>query len=155
MLLKTDIRLPDTDGDQYLDGIEFRLGTNPALDDALADLDFDGVPNGQEIAAGTDPTRPDPNRYRDERMIYSTEDLGILSVKNINTGKVEQRECHRFEVKGIEMVVTPLVGQERGLNRILIYTTEKPSLLGGTPPRASVACFEAFYLGENNKNPEN
>jgi hypothetical protein len=151
--LETDPRHPDTDGDQLTDWIELMMGTDPLVDDALADLDFDGVLNGDEILGATDPTNPDPERYRNDRIRYGLSDLGIREVTSFETGDTDLRHCYEFNVRNIELVVTPLI-RERGLNRILIYASEEPAQLGGARSITSVACFEAFYLGESVKNPE-
>ncbi|RYD43127.1 MAG: hypothetical protein EOP85_10495, partial [Verrucomicrobiaceae bacterium] len=44
---------PDTDGDGIADYLETAVGTNPAVADATADLDNDGLSNIGEIFAGT------------------------------------------------------------------------------------------------------
>jgi hypothetical protein len=51
----TDPRNPDTNGDGIPDGLEVRLGLNPAN----FDMDSDGVSNAQELLNGTDPFNPD------------------------------------------------------------------------------------------------
>lgn len=150
--LGTDARNPDTDGDRIPDGVELVLGTDPRVNDMALDLDFDGVPNGDEVRGGTDPTSPDADLYRRERIQYGLEDLGRLEVTDAD-GRTAERRCHRFDVRGVPLVVTP-EPTARGRNRILVYAQEQPSMLGGAEATTSVACFEALYLGGRVKHPE-
>lgn len=152
--LETDRRHPDTDGDRMLDWIELVLGTDPTLDDAMSDLDFDGNLNREEVLAGTDPTTSDQALFREGRIRYGLEDLGIRDVMSFTSGDVARRHCYRYDVQDLRLVATPLLPPDRGLNRILIYAQEQPAMLGGARSITSVACFEAFYLGESLKNPE-
>ena len=146
-VLGTSIRLADSDGDQISDWLEVISGTDPAVADAEQDLDFDGVLNAEEIRAGTDPSRPDAERYRREAMSYDVRDLGRREVDG------EDRRCYEFDVRDIQLVETPVVGA-RGLNRILVYSHEQPSMLSGSDGLTYVACFEAYYNGETSKVPE-
>jgi hypothetical protein len=59
--LKTNSRLPDSDGDRIPDGLEFRAGMDP-LDrtDAFGDMDSDGDRNLDEITAHTNPNVAPP-----------------------------------------------------------------------------------------------
>jgi hypothetical protein len=151
--LKTDPIQPDTDGDGILDWTELLYRTDPRVDDALSDLDFDGVTNAEEIKAGTDPLVPDADRYRDERVVYGLDDLGVMDVENPDNGGLEERHCYNFDVQDIPMGITPVPGKN-GYNRILLYTSEKPSRVAGVPGEVRVACFEAFYGGGTVKDPQ-
>ncbi len=51
--------LPDSDGDGMPDSYEDRNGLDPVTDDAMADLDMDGVDNLEEYNNCTDPNDPD------------------------------------------------------------------------------------------------
>jgi hypothetical protein len=55
----TDPNDSDSDDDLLPDGWEVAHGTNPQLADAGADPDSDGLTNAQEYAAGTDPSQSD------------------------------------------------------------------------------------------------
>jgi hypothetical protein len=148
----TDIRAPDTDRDGILDWLELVVGTNPLVDDAEEDLDFDGNSNRAEIRAGTDPLTPDNDRYRKERVRYGLEEAGEKMIYNPDIGEEERRSCYNFEANDIQLVVTPLV-REQGLNRILIYALERPLDLVNTQGIAHVACTEVYYKGETVKDP--
>ncbi len=148
--LGTDPRHHDTDGDGVTDWFEFILGTEPARDDGFEDLDFDGVLNADEAIAGTAPNVPDADRYRNSAIKYRVSDLGR---KELVEGDGEPRECYQYEIRDIELVVTPLV-PDRGLNRILVYGMEQPALLASARSTATVACFEVFYRSEFSKDPE-
>ncbi|MGB6221583.1 MAG: hypothetical protein WBG04_11155, partial [Haloferula sp.] len=52
----------DADSDNIPDAIEIEHGMNPALNDAAADLDDDGLNNAAELVLGTDPADPDTDR---------------------------------------------------------------------------------------------
>ncbi|MEM9068921.1 MAG: VWA domain-containing protein [Myxococcota bacterium] len=145
--LETDIRLADTDSDQMSDWLEVINGLDPTTPDADLDLDFDGILNREEIQAGTDPSRPDPERYRFERQTYRVDDLGRREIDR------DERQCYGFDVQNVQLVETPVVGA-RGLNRVLVYAHEQPAMLSGSDGLTYVACFEAFYNGETDKVPE-
>jgi hypothetical protein len=150
--LGTSTLLADTDGDDMFDWHELVAGTDPLVSDADGDLDFDGIANGLELRAGTDAARPDEQVFRTERVVYGLDDLGLMDVPRENPEQTDERRCYDFEVERIPLVVTPLPRQ-RGLNRILLYTTERPARVAGVPGRVRVACFEAFYDGSQVKTP--
>ena len=64
---------PDTDSDGMPDGWEVQFGSNPLLDDALADLDGDGYTNIDEYINHTDPSDPS-SKPQDllENLIYNS-----------------------------------------------------------------------------------
>ncbi len=144
--MKTDPLQPDTDGDGILDWIELLKGTDPLADDSLGDLDFDGVLNGDEIRGGTNPLEPDSDVYLDSAITYDLNDLGVSDVDG------EERHCYDFDVQRIPMVITPIPSNQ-GLNRILLYTSERPSRVAGVPGEIRVACFESFWNGGSIKDP--
>ncbi len=150
--LGTDPRLADSDGDRMPDRIEVMLGLDPLLDDALADPDFDGLVNREEVRAGTLPQVSDLDRYRKEAVRYGLDEVGARRIPNRDTGEEELRQCYRFQVSRIQLVTTPLT-RNRGLNRILLYALEEPVQLVGSSPTAHVACVEAFYDDAKFKDP--
>jgi len=154
--LGTSTLLPDTDGDGIWDWYEMLHGTDPMLADADLDLDFDGVTNATEIYGGTSPNFADSEVYRATHIIYGLEDRGLMQVERADSTledpKSDERHCYDFNIGRIPLVVTP-VPRQRGLNRILLYTDERPARVGGATGETRVACFEAFYDGAQLKNP--
>ena len=150
--LETDDNLSDSDDDDMIDGHEFRAGTNPLKADALDDIDFDGATNRDELKGGTDPTQADIEVYRAERVVYGLEDKGLQDVPEPNSDETKERHCYDYDVQNISLGVTPLP-EDRGLNRILLYSMERPARVGGFNSVARVACFEAFYDGSRDKSP--
>lgn len=150
--LGTDPNQPDTDGDGILDRTEIERGLNPLEDDGLDDLDFDGVLNAEEVRSNTDPLRPDDERWRAERVVYDIEELGLQEIEREDNGRLEERACYDFTIERVQLVATPLV-RDRGLNRVLVKTSERPAKVSGVSGEVRVACFEAFYNGETIKNP--
>ncbi|MEM6961629.1 MAG: VWA domain-containing protein [Myxococcota bacterium] len=144
--LETNPLLADSDNDQMTDFLEVVAGLDPLTPDAEFDLDFDGIPNREELRAGTDPSTPDEDLYRFQRQNYQVDYLGRQQLDG------DERRCYDFDVDGIQMVETPVVS-ERGLNRVLVYAHEQPALLSGSDGFTYVACFEAFYFGETSKVP--
>lgn len=154
--LGTSTLLPDTDGDGVIDWYEMLHATDPLLPDAQGDLDFDGVTNATEVYGGTSPNFADSQVYRDTHIIYGLEDRGLMQIERANSTpedpKSDERHCYDYDIGRIPLVVTP-VPRQRGLNRILIYTDERPARVGGATGETRVACFEAFYDGAKLKNP--
>lgn len=150
--LGTDMRHADTDGDGLSDFVEFERGTDPRQDDVQVDIDFDGLLNGEEVLAGSDPLTPDAMRERERPIQYTRRELGRREVTRFGTDRVEERQCYEFEVRDLQMVVTPLV-PDRGLNRILIHAMEGPNMLAGARSVSYVACVEAFLYGDSAKSP--
>ncbi len=150
--LKTDPNAADTDGDGVLDWIELLVGTDPRVADGLADFDFDGNTNLEEVLAGTNPIVPDAEAYRTDRISYDLDDLGNQMVANPDNGQLEERHCYNYQARRIPMVITP-VPRQSGLNRILVFTSEKAAKVAGVPGEVRVACFEGFYNGPQSKNP--
>ena len=151
-VLGTDDRGPDTDGDGLIDWLEVAVGTDPLIDDALWDLDFDGVVNRDEIRGGTDPLVADSDTYLVDRILYTVDDLGSMDVPDPETFQLESRHCYDFTVDGVQLV-TPLTPADRGRNRLMVHTLEKPFQLGDVPARGHVACVEVFYEEGESKEP--
>lgn len=149
----TDPNQPDTDADGVLDRVELLAGLNPLDPDALTDVDFDGVLNLDEVRGGSNPLRPDDELYASERVVYDIEEIGLLEIERPDNGRMEERRCYDYTIERVPMVVTPLV-RDRGLNRVIVTTSERPSQVTGVPGEFRVACFEAFYNGETIKSPE-
>ncbi len=152
-VLGTSPLLPDSDADGLLDRQEFIEGTNPLIPDAQKDVDFDGVLNADELSGGTDPLIPDAEAFRSERTVYEIVDLGLRDFPRENSDRVDERHCYDYTVRRVPLVPVPRV-EEQGLNRVLVYTQERPARVAGVPGEVRVACFEAFYNGSTIKSPE-
>jgi len=148
--LGTRVRAPDSDGDGMLDGLELAAGTDPVTADASRDLDFDEIDNGEEVRGATQPLVPDAALYRANRIRYGITDIGTLEVTR--NGRSEARSCYDFSASAIPLT-TPLYSDARGVNRILLTALERPLLLAGTDARVQVACVEAVYQGPTEKDP--
>jgi hypothetical protein len=127
------------------------VGLDPLIPDGLEDFDFDGVLNQDEVRGGTDPLVPDDTVYRSSRVRYGLVDLGLDDVPDPGGG-LRERHCYMFEVDQVRLV-TPLTVTDRGNNRVYVYTLEKPVQVAGAEARAHVACVEAYYNGDTDKDP--
>jgi hypothetical protein len=151
--IESDPLQPDTDGDGILDRIELLMGLDPTTPDGVSDPDFDGVFTIDEVVGGSRPLVPDEERWRSERILYNVDEIGLLDVPRVgNADRTDERRCYDYDIKRIPMVITPLV-KERGLNRVLLTTSERPSKVSGVPGEIRVACFEAFFNGDQIKSP--
>ncbi len=79
-LLRLDSTLFDTDGDGMPDPLEVFAGTNFLDQDGLADADFDGVANLEEVRAHTDPRAADTKTRSQLSYLYREVDLGIRTL---------------------------------------------------------------------------
>ena len=150
----TDPRLPDSDGDGMLDRTELLMGLDPTRADATSDPDFDGVFNVDEVLGGSRPLVPDETQWRSERVLYDVQEIGLLEVpRSDDAERTDERRCYDYEISRVPLVTTPLTA-ERGLNRVLLTSSERPSKVSGVPGEVRVACFEAFYEDGRVKSPE-
>ena len=151
--IKTDPLQPDSDGDGILDRVELLMGLDPTVEDGVSDPDFDGVFSIDEVFGGSRPLVPDEVAWRSSRILYNIDEIGLIEVPRVqNPDNTDERRCYDYDMRRIPMVITPLV-KERGLNRVLVTTSERPSQVSGVPGEVRVACFEAFYNGGQLKNP--
>ena len=90
--------------------------------------------------------------WRSERIVYDIDELGLQQIEDPEDGDIEERTCYDFVLERIPMVVTPLVG-ERGLNRVVVTSSERPARVSGVGGEVRAACFEGFYNGETIKSP--
>ncbi|MBW1880411.1 MAG: VWA domain-containing protein [Deltaproteobacteria bacterium] len=147
----TNRRGSDTDGDGLVDFHEIRFGVAPDLDDYLDDLDWDAVPNGEEVRTATDPRHASVvGRYHNAYRYRVTE------------GPFEPgRTCYDFTVSNITL--TELVADQQpveeawpagqgfsGRNRVLLFVGEVPFDDLESYARFRVACVQAAVLREGN-----
>lgn len=116
-LLGSDPTLFDSDADGIPDGVEFRGGTNPLVNDVLSDLDQDGIPNGREMSEHTDPTSNDARVRAELAYRYRVTSAGV-------TG--DNRTCYDLRVSNITLIETLDRGFGAGVNDIDVYFGQVP-----------------------------
>jgi hypothetical protein len=113
------------------DGLEFRFGTDPTVEDMLVDADFDGRLNGDEIRAGTAPALFDEESAILDQMLFS------ISPQDPNP---DETRCYDFRFQGITLVPTLAVdGGEKGVNRIFVARKRSRRACGRSASRRSRA----------------
>jgi hypothetical protein len=122
-ILRTDESIPDFDGDDIPDGLEFRFGLNPSdSSDADTDPDDDGLTNLQEVMANTRYDQSNLGFIKNRELQYKlSTTLRPLSGEN----------CHDIRVSNI-----PILPMENG-NLLQLQVIEKmpnnPSQNGSLP----------------------
>ncbi|HUU02041.1 MAG TPA: VWA domain-containing protein [Myxococcota bacterium] len=135
----TSPELFDTDADGLPDPLEFRGGTNPVWADASVDMDFDGSPNGSELAWHTDPALDDAARF--SKLAYRYK----LSRR---PGYPESRVCYDFSVDNITLVGTQprSPGEPEGFNDVMVYFGQVPQDDPEDYGTFRVACARTRYI---------
>ena len=79
---------PDNDNDFMPDEWEIRYGLNPLVNDALSDLDGDGVSNLNEYISKTDPTQTPGNHSPDQPVLSLPKDsaVEVILTPELQTG---------------------------------------------------------------------
>ncbi len=148
----TKVRGYDTDNDGFGDGVEVMFNLNPALDDTLFDVDFDGVRNDNELRAHS--------RIDTDDVVFLSEHAYRYSV--VETGLVQSSLCYDFTVANIALASTagsladPDIGSPgllggptlRGENRIMFEVTESPFDAPSEAGVARLACVRARFDAE-------
>jgi uncharacterized protein YegL len=138
--LGTSLQLMDTDADGYSDDVEVRNGTNPVIADGLGDLDFDGAPNGFELADHTDPLRDDAADFSQIAYRYSV-------VSDEDAGSPGQA-CYHFVVDNVTLApsLSAVPGAAQGgTNTVLLHVTSTVSDNPDDPGSHLIACVRPRY----------
>jgi hypothetical protein len=129
----------DADGDNFIDSLEVRFGTNFNDDSTrLVDTDRDGVTDGEEIVTGTDPLSAEPDRS----LAYVYQPLGEAAALKTGTS------CANFNISNVQLVQTiETPTSKAGDNRICLYITQHPVNASPTesPPTVTKMCAVANY----------
>lgn len=138
----------DTDGDGFPDLVELRFRTDALRSDASDDMDMDGVPNGIEILANTNP------RCNDSLVRSRT----AYRYQLAQLDKGSSKTCYEFSVSNITLVPTRQNPRAQypgnGWNRILLYAGEVPFDDPTASGRFRFACVMANYNPDGDyKNP--
>jgi hypothetical protein len=143
--LKTDPRLPDSDGDRVPDGIEFRAGMDPLnRDDVYDDPDRDGERSLDEVKSHTNPLMAASPSHPVLRYLY---DVAPFT-------KVTGDQCFQIDVRHIKLMTTGKGTDARlGLNRVLLYFDEAPVDRALDYGRVRIACVDVRYLDGALKSP--
>ena len=143
--LKTDPRLPDSDGDRIPDGVEFRLGMDPlSRDDVYDDPDRDGERSIDEVKAHTNPMVASSPSHPVVRYLY---DIAPFT-------KTTGEQCFQLDVRHIKLLTTGKGTESRlGLNRVLFYFDEAPVDRALDYGRMRVACVDVRYVDGALKSP--
>jgi hypothetical protein len=136
----TSLQLADTDADGYSDDLEYRYGTNPVINDALGDLDFDSAPNGFELQNHTDPLRNDAADFSEIAYRYS--------LVSPDAGAASGKTCYQFSVENMSLSPAlpgvPGAGPG-GTNTVLLHVTTTPSDNPNDPGSHQIACVRPVY----------
>ncbi len=150
----------DTDTDGLVDFLEVRFGTAPDQDDTSDDLDWDAVPNGEEVRSATDPLEAsDLGRFDQAYRTTVTESNTVVNgrtcydfeIRNITLTEVQRDDGSNDGILGdIEYSTGPGGQGFHGRNRILVYAGEVPFDDLETYARFRVACVEAKFVENGN-----
>ncbi len=131
----------DSDGDNFIDMLEMRFGTNAADPTTMTvDTDVDGTTDGAEILTGTDPLTAEPDRS----LAYTYAPLVAVTGGNVTTGE----NCFNFAVHNVQLIQTVATPANlEGDNVVCAYIEQRPSNTssGDTEPTVSRACVTTNY----------
>lgn len=149
----TNPRAADSDGDGLLDTHELRFGTAPDVDDLEDDLDWDAVPDLEEVRTGTDPNHVSAQGRYEQAYRYSL----------VEHPRTEGVACYDLDVQRITLTENldpttrddevdvgawPLGQGATGANRVLMVVGEVPFDDQDRFPRYRVGCVQADFVRE-------
>jgi hypothetical protein len=143
--LKTDTRLPDSDGDRIPDGLEVRLGLNPMeRSDAFEDGDRDGERNLDEVRVHTPPGMATSPSHPLTRYLYEV----------VPETRATGESCFKLDVRHIKLLTTGKGTESRlGVNRVMLYFDEAPLGRALDYGRIRVACVDVRFMDGAVKSP--
>lgn len=95
--------LVDSDGDGMPDGVELRAGTDPTSADVIQDTDQDGTRNDLEVIGHSDPVRPDAENRSQLAQRYTRADLPPDPAAALNPAEAA-RPCFSLTVENISLL---------------------------------------------------
>lgn len=135
----TNPRLFDSDADGMPDDVEFRMGSNPVVDDRLGDPDFDGARNQVEVPGHTDPL---VNDVADFSRIAYRYDVAQRADDGLHPGQA----CFDFTVDNITLATTLAAeGRKAGQNQVMVRVVAAPQDSPGDYGTERIACARPLY----------
>ena len=147
ILLRTSTELFDTDADGVPDGLELIAATDPARSDALNDSDLDGVRNGDEIRFHTSVSFGEGSSRPSLAYRYRTDE---------GSAAADGGRCYNFQVKNVQLdtpLSLPGVLGSFGRNQLFVYMAEAPFDDPNDFGQYKVACINAVYVAPDFKDP--
>jgi hypothetical protein len=135
----TNPRLVDSDADGLPDDLEFRFNSNPVAADYLADSDFDGAKNGNEILAHTDPT------------VNDSADFSVIGYRYQVDAEppqdpMQRHTCYTFHVDNVTLTPTlDSSGLSLGTNSVVMRMAATPEDSPEDLGEHRIACVRPRY----------
>jgi hypothetical protein len=137
----TSRRVVDTDADGIPDGIEFLAGTNPLEPENSADSDFDGADDWLEVQQHTNVLANDPKIRSRYSYQYDVVDEGLVPLDQ-GSGQPSYVRQYRFVISNVDIADTlagPAGGAAAGSNRLRFFIAQVPEDNPDAPPLFRVA----------------
>jgi hypothetical protein len=147
LLMRSSSELFDTDADGVPDGLELTAGTDPSMSDALSDSDLDGVRNGDEIRVHSGIAFDEANARPDLAYRYRTDEIAA---------DAEGGKCYDFRVKNVQLgtpLARPGENDSYGRNDLLVYVAQSPFDDPADYGTYKVACVQGRYVAPDFKDP--